>query len=255
MNFTRTRRIGILLAVALAVATVLAIVPRFPQPAEYSLFADSRTMFGVPNALNVLSNLAFLVVGLWSMWFVTSHGEAFIEPIERLPYLIFFFGVVLTCFGSAWFHLAPGNDRLVWDRVPMTVGFMALLAAILGERLGPRFGVRALPFLLLLGVGSVVYWIASEHAGRGDLRPYAFVQFFPLLAIPLLIALFPARYTRTSDLAYVVGFYILAKVLESYDAMVFRATANTVSGHTLKHLAAATAVWFVLLMLQKRQPV
>jgi hypothetical protein len=136
----------------------------------------------------------------------------------------------------------------------MTIGFTALFAAHLGERVSISAGLRALPVFLLVGAGSVGYWIWTENAGRGDLRPYLFVQFFSILAIPLLILLFPARYTRAADFAWVIGFYLLAKVLEVYDAAILSSTRNLVSGHTLKHLAAAAAVWFVLRMLQKRQP-
>ena len=255
MTLSRQQRIAGMIAAALVFLVALALAPRLPQPQEYHRFADQRAIWGIANGLNVLSNLAFLVVGAWGMGFLTGRRGTFIDSIERLPYLIFFFGVALTCFGSGYYHLAPDNERLVWDRLPMTIGFTALFAAILGERVGLKPALRLLPLFMLAGLGSVFYWIWTEHAGRGDLRPYLFVQFFPIIAIPLLIALFPPRYNRAVDLAYVVAFYVLAKVLEGYDNQVNAATANLVSGHTLKHLAAAVAVWFALRMLQKREPV
>lgn len=251
---TRTHRIGILIALALVMAIALALSPHIPQPQEYHRFADQRALFGIANALDVLSNLPFLLVGAAGIWFVASRRGLFLDPLERLPYLIFFAGVALTCFGSGYYHLAPDNARLVWDRLPMTIGFTALFAAILGERVNFRFALRGLPLFMLAGAASVVYWIWTEDAGHGDLRPYLFVQFFPVVAIPLLLALFPPRYNRAIDLAYVVGFYVLAKFLEAFDAAVLAATGKVVSGHTLKHLAAAVAVWFVLRMLQKREP-
>ncbi|HUR36331.1 MAG TPA: hypothetical protein VM009_00845 [Terriglobales bacterium] len=251
---THAQRLTILLFVAIAVMVAVALSPRVSQPLAYHHFADTRALLGVPNALNVLSNLPFLIVGAWGTWFLIGRRGAFVEPIEHLPYLIFFLGVALTCFGSGYYHLAPDNDRLVWDRLPMTIAFTALFAALLGERVGIIAGLRALPIFLLVGASSVGYWIWTEHVGRGDLRPYLFVQFFPILAIPLLISLFPPRYTRALDFSYVIGFYLLAKVLEFSDAAIFTATRNLVSGHSLKHLAAAVAVWFVLRMLEKRQP-
>ncbi|MEO6119748.1 MAG: hypothetical protein ABIP12_03585 [Terriglobales bacterium] len=252
---THSHRVATLIALAIVMALALAFSPRIPQPQEYHRFADQRALIGIANALNVLSNLAFLAVGAAGIWFVASRRGVYLDPIERLPYLIFFIGVALTCFGSGYYHLAPDNARLVWDRLPMTIGFTALFAAILGERVDQRFALRALPLFMLAGLGSVLYWIWTENAGHGDLRPYVFVQAFPVIAIPLLVALFPPRYNRGADVFYVVAFYVLAKSLEAFDAEILTATANLASGHSLKHLAAAVAVWFVLRMLQKRQPV
>ncbi len=252
---TSRQRIAILIAVAGLIVVALALSPRIPQAQEYHQFADQRALLGIANALNVLSNLALLLVGAAGLWFLTGHRGVFLEPSERLPYFIFFVGVALTCFGSGYYHLAPDDHRLVWDRLPMTIGFTALFAAILGERVGLRAGLRGLPIFLLVGLASVLYWIWTEDAGHGDLRPYLFVQLFPVVAIPLLVVLFPPRYTRGADLAWVVAFYVLAKILETFDAAVFSLTGHLASGHTLKHLAAAVAVWFVLRMLQKRQGV
>jgi len=252
---TLTVKQGSILLVTLAavIVIVLAFVPPIAQPVEYHQFADQRTIAGVPHALNVLSNVGFLIVGVWGVLFVTGSHSAFADPIERLPYLIFFVGVALTCFGSSYYHLAPDNSRLVWDRLPMTVGFTALYAAVLGERVSLRFAMRALPFFLLVGIASVFYWGWSENAGRGDLRPYIFVQFFPVLTIPLLLWLFPARYTHRGHLLLAVAIYGGAKVFELFDAQFLSAT-RVISGHSLKHLAAAVAIYFVLRMLQKREP-
>lgn len=252
---TRRQRIGILIALAVVLLVALALTPPLPQPQDYHRFADQRTIIGVPHALNVLSNLAFLMVGGAGLSFLIGRRGVFLDPLERLPYLILFLGVALTCFGSGYYHLAPDNHRLVWDRLPMTIGFTALFAAILGERVSLRGALRGLPIFMLGGLGSVLFWIYTESAGRGDLRPYVFVQFYPVIAIPLMVALFPPLYNRGFDVFWVVGFYVLAKILELADAAIFAASGNLVSGHALKHLAAAVAVWFVLRMLQKRQSV
>lgn len=244
----------VLVAAALLAAAALAFVPAIPQAQEYMRFADQRPWLGIPNAQNVLSNVGFLIVGLWGMAFVAATRRAFAAPIERLPYLIFFFGVALTCFGSAYFHLAPGNATLVWDRLPMTIAFTALFAALLGERTSVRLGLISLPLFMLAGLGSVLYWIATENAGHGDLRPYFFVQFFPLIGIPLLLWLFPPRYTRGADIFLVIAGYGVAKFCEGYDAAIFSATRQLVGGHALKHLVAAVAIGFVVRMLQRREP-
>ena len=89
--------------------------------------------------------------------------------------------------------------------------------------------------------------------GAGDLRLYATVQAFSVVFL-LVALLFRPRYTRGADLVVVAGFYVLAKVLETFDREIFR-VVHGVSGHTLKHLAAALAGYWILRMLQKREPI
>jgi hypothetical protein len=178
---------------------------------------------------------------------------AFLFPEERWPYLIFSLGVMLTTFGSAYYHLAPDNARLVWDRLPMAMGFMALLAAVVGERTRAQLASRMLAPLILVGIGSVLYWHWTELSGRGDLRLYGLVQFGSLAAVVLMCSVLPSRYTRGGDMFVVVGFYALAKVFEGLDKQIY-AVGGFVSGHTLKHLTAALACYWVLRMVMRRQP-
>lgn len=247
-----------LLAAALLAATVIVFLqPPIPQSQAYHNFADQRVLLTIPKCFDVISNVPFLIVGLWGMLAVRARqktGELrLIDPRERWPYFIFFLGVALTAFGSGYYHLQPANGRLVWDRLPMTIGFMALAAAVISERIGVKAGTRLLALLLLAGIGSVFYWSITESAGRGDLRPYALVQFGSLLTILLLIGLYPARYTRGSDFVISLGIYLLAKVFEAADRPIF-ALGGIVSGHTLKHLAAALSAYWILRMLQLRRP-
>jgi hypothetical protein len=231
---------------------------RLPQSPDYHHFADQRTLLGVPHLLNVLSNAPFLLVGVLGLVFVLRDSpqrhKAFIEAAERWPYVVFFAGVGLTAFGSSYYHLDPGNARLVWDRLPMGLAFMALFDAILGERVSLRAGRWLLGPLLAAGLGSVLYWHATETAGHGDLRPYYLVQFYPVLAIPLMLLLFPPRYTRGGDLVVAVAWYAAAKAFELLDVPVYNLLGHVVSGHTIKHLLAAASAYWVLRMLQARQP-
>ncbi|HEY7312187.1 MAG TPA: ceramidase domain-containing protein [Gemmataceae bacterium] len=236
----------------------LLYLPPLPQSAAYHRFADDRTFLGVPNLLNVVSNVPFLIVGVWGLWFVVRTHEdrgTFLDPVERWPFALFFLGVGLTAFGSGYYHLHPDNDRLVWDRLPMAVAFMALFAAVLSERIDVRFGTRLLIPLVVLGIATVIYWHTTEQRGRGDLRPYYFVQFYPMLALPLLLLLLPPRYTRTVDLFLALGWYALAKVCEHLGDHPIYGLGHVVSGHTLKHLAAAAAAYWILRMLQRRVPI
>lgn len=133
----------------------------------------------------------------------------------------------------------------------MTITFMSLVAAIIAERIDLRLGLCLLPVLLLIGISSVVQWHVSETKGQGDLRFYAAVQAYSA-AVILLASVLPQRYSRGSDLWLVLGFYILAKVLEILDARVLSAL-HVVSGHALKHLAAAASGYFVLRMIRNRE--
>jgi hypothetical protein len=250
----RTTRLIILAAVTLATAGAVLCFPAIPQNPAYHRFADQRSFWGVPNTLDVVSNIPFLLVGLLASWSLLCQGSrtVFASESERWLFVIFFIGAACVGLGSGYYHLAPDNDHLVWDRLPMTLGFMALVAALLAERISPKVGLCFAPALLLMGLLSVVYWKTSESHGAGDLRFYAFVQYFPLILVPLLLWLFPARYTRSLDYLGVLGFYVTAKLAEHFDDLIFRLT-QTLSGHTLKHLLAAAAVAWIFRMLLRRR--
>jgi hypothetical protein len=245
----------VLVAFTIAVAAAAVLLPRIPQSQSYHDFADQRAWLGIPNFGDVASNLLFALGGAWGLMFLFRKTEQkrFIDPRERWAYLLVFLGLLLTAFGSSYYHLAPDNARLVWDRLPMTLAFMGLVSAMITERLGVHIGFYSLPVLLLMGVGSVVLWWYSEARGAGDLRPYVAVQVYAVLVLPILLLL-PPRYTRSWDFAVVFGFYVLAKIFESRDRQIFSLDQHTVSGHTLKHLAAGAAGFWILMMLRKREP-
>ena len=170
----------------------------------------------------------------------------------RRPYWPFFTGVTLTAVGSGYYHWQPDNGALFWDRLPMTLAFMALLASVIGERISGRVGARLLWPLLLVGGLSALYWHVTEQRGAGDLRPYGLVQFGTMVLVPLILLLFPARYTGAPYYWLSFGCYGLAKVAEYFDQGLLRLTA--VSGHTWKHLAAAASAYWILRMLERRRP-
>lgn len=224
-------------------------------PPSYHHFADQRRWLGIPNFGDVTSNLAFLTAGLLGLRFLLrkSSRSQFTDPLERWPYIFLFLGLLLTAFGSAYYHWSPSDTRLVWDRLPMTVVFMPLVSALIMERVNLKVGLYLLPFLTALGIVSVLHWHETVLHGAGDLRFYGAVQLYVALAVfaALLLA---ARYTRGSDLLIVGGFYALAKVCETADQQIY-SLGHIVSGHTLKHLAAAAAGFWILRMLRKRQPI
>lgn len=258
MDRSRKTGLGIFVVLAVVLTAICCILPPIPQPLSYHLFADQRPFLGIPNFDDVVSNLPFAAIGIWGLTFLVRSGlkgrrRLFVDGRESWAYLFFFGGLVLTAFGSAYYHLAPDNARLVWDRLPLSMTFLSMVAAVIAERIDLKVGLWLLPVLLCGGFASVLQWYWSETRGAGDLRFYAAVQACSILVIAVAL-FFPSRYTRGADLGLVLGFYVLAKVLELFDVPVFTAL-HIVSGHTLKHLAAAASGFCVLRMLQKRRHV
>ena len=256
LPISRQAGLSLLISLTVLIFLVASSLPRIAQPLSYHRFADQRAFFGIANFGDVASNLPFAVIGICGLVFLLrarlQQARHFVDSRETWPYVCFFIGLLLTAFGSSWYHLAPDNRRLVWDRLPMTTTFMSLVGAIIEERINLRLGLWLLPILLSAGIMSVVQWSISEARGQGDLRFYAALQAYSA-AVLLLAFVIPRSYTRSSDLWLVLGFYVLAKILEVLDLQVFSAL-HLVSGHSLKHLAAAASSYCVLRMLRNRQP-
>jgi hypothetical protein len=248
VNLRTAFLIGVtLLAIALAV-----FLPAMPQPAEYHDFADKRAAYGIENFLDVTSNLAFTLAGLAGLAAVLRPRTCFAGAAERWPYAVFFVGVLLTGAGSCYYHLQPNNESLFWDRLPMTVSFMSLIAAQIVDRVDARTGLLALVPMLLLGIGTAVYWILTERLGRGNVVPYAVLQAYSVIVLLQLAATHPSRYTHGGAIYAVFAGYLLAKGFEHFDREIFALT-GAVSGHTLKHVAAGIAGLPVVYMLWRRR--
>jgi hypothetical protein len=163
-----------------------------------------------------------------------------------------FVGIILVGPGSAFYHLHPGNGTLVWDRLPMTIVFMSLLAATISEVISEQFGIGLLFPLIIIGILSVMWWHYTEGRGRGDLRPYIWVQFYPATFIALLLGLFYREVPKPvlTALFWVVFWYGIAKVFEVLDLTIYKAIG--VSGHTLKHLAAGVSCWYLVVLFKRK---
>jgi len=231
----------VLVAVSAAAVATAFLLPPVPQDPAYHAFSDSAPLLGVPNFWNVVSNVPFLLAGAWGL----SVAPAALATIPRPTYLLFGLGVMLVGAGSAYYHYSPGNGTLVWDRLPITIAFMALFSIVIGDRISAPLGRRLLWPLVLAGVTSVMYWDWTELQGRGDLRAYGLVQFLPMLLMPIMLLTEKGSGLRASWLWGMLATYGLAKVAEHYDAVIHAAT-GTVSGHTLKHLLGALAVLWAL---------
>jgi hypothetical protein len=222
---------------SVAILAVLCQRP-IPQDPSYHQFADRRTLFGIANFGDVASNALFCLVGGWGVlrWARVRRSS------RDLPFLLVFVSLVLVGGGSAYYHLAPDNARLVWDRLPITVVFTSLFAWVIADRVSERIGLWLLLPCVTFGLVSVWYWQHTESLGLGDLRPYVVAQFYPPLGIMLLLVLFSRGVRAPWTWVGGLGAYALAKVLEAYDTAIFAAT-GWASGHTLKHGAAALSAY------------
>ena len=235
----RERPILVLYGIMTVTALGLLPLPPLLQDQSYHQFADQREIFGVPNFWNVISNLPFIAVGLAGL--LRFHRNA--------TQCVLFAGLFLTGFGSSYYHLNPNDGTLFWDRLPMILCFAAILAVVVSERIDAKAGARLLPPLLAVGVLSLLLW-----RWNGDLRLYAWAQFFPCIALVSIICFFPPRYTGAYYWGAAAALYLLAKLFEYYDLTIF-SFGSLLSGHTLKHLAAAGAGLAILRLFQVRRPI
>ena len=218
----------------------LLFVPPIPQPQDYHQFADQKTLLGIPNFWNVVSNLPFILVGAMGLQYFRRDMSAG----------VFFLGVFLTGFSSSYYHWNPNDAGLFWDRLPMAIAFMAILANVVEERIDAKVGKLLLWPLILLGIVSLLWWIRTD-----DLRLYAWVQFFPCLVLPLIFWLFVPKYSGTWYWFAAAGWYLLAKVLAFADAAIYSADEHIMAGHAIKHVAAAGACYAILRAFQTRRPI
>jgi hypothetical protein len=225
----------------LMIISLGALLPLPPllQDQSYHQFADQREFFGIPNFWNVVSNLPFIAVG----------AAGLLRFRRDATTAVLFAGLFLTGFGSSYYHLDPNDDTLFWDRLPMTLCFAAILAAVVEERVDAKAGAMLLRPMVAIGIFSLLLWRWTD-----DLRLYAWAQFFPFLALVLILQLFPPKYTGAFYWAVAVALYALAKLLEFFDEKIY-SLGSILSGHTLKHFAAAAGGFAILRLFEMRRPI
>ncbi len=250
----KKEKIGITAISLISILGVIGVLMLDPiaQDSQYHLFEDQRTIAGIPNFWNVVSNLPFLVVGVVGLYSIFRSQNARIVVDIKTAYILFFVGVSLVAFGSGYYHLWPSNETLVWDRLPMTISFMALFAVIIAEFVSVRVAKLSFWPLIVFGVFSVVYWHITETNGEGDLRLYVLVQFLPMMVIPLILLFFKSKFTNTMGYWLLLCAYIFAKAFEHYDEAIYN-FLPFVSGHSLKHIIAALGVLLLLTSYNNRK--
>jgi hypothetical protein len=236
------RRFSSRLPLAITAVTSIGLLAYGPiaQFVDYHSFADGRVMLGVPHAGDVLSNAGFAIVGIWGL---ERLYRARRHPPGRagLPgYVLFCLSLMLTALGSTFYHLAPDDARLVWDRLPIATACAGLLAGVRAEASPRRHELLATAILTAAAVASVLWWQVTDRAGEGDLRPYLLIQALPLVLIPVWQWTSHAAVTRRIAFGVAILLYVAAKIAELNDHVLYSAL-GFISGHTLKHLLATMA--------------
>ncbi len=234
----------LLIAISSIAFIILLFLDPIPQDLQYHLFADTNTHFGIPHFFNVFSNLPFLLVSIWGYSQLKSISHHCTHE-EFTIYNLLLIGFLFTFLGSSYYHLNPTNATLLWDRLPMTIIFMSFFSAVCAKLIDSRWYTIGIKILIPIGMLSVIYWYVTEYYGVGDLRFYAFIQFVPLILLPLILFFYRDRIKTLKWLIFVMLAYLVAKLLESYDAGVFQHIVY-ISGHSLKHLFAALACFFMV---------
>jgi hypothetical protein len=207
-------------------------------------FIDARSFLGIPNCLDVLSNLPFLVGGIWGL--IALHRAQTIAAPLQTAARVFFIGLILTCLGSSYYHYAPSDFGLMIDRLGMAVAFAGVISLAAGSRLGAVVSERATPVLLILAPLAAVAAYTLHNV-----LPWAVVQFGGMALIVWLACLPRSKQMPSIHLGALIALYALAKLLEAQDTQVFELTQGLISGHSLKHIAASLAAWPVIVALKK----
>jgi hypothetical protein len=222
---------------AILCAIVLLVADPIPQRQDYHHFADERNLLGIPNFLNVITNLPFFLVGIAGILEVRRLKEKELKHIFRTLFSAF----LLLAIGSGYYHWSPENITLVYDRIPIVIILMSFFAFIIYISISKSIGYKAFYSLSVVGILSVIYWIMTENAGVGDVRWYGMVQFFPVFAIPIILVLYGTPRVFRKQLLLIFIFFGLAKFAEMFDKQIYDVLGCTISGHPLKHLLMAWA--------------
>ena len=249
--------------ITLGIIAAFAVHGRIAQPANYNHFADHSAVFGIPHAADVLSNAGFALVAIWGWLALRPHRNSDQLRAGWPGYRLLLIGLFLTAFGSAFFHLAPGNGRLTWDMLPIALAGAGLLVGVRGDTRpvsktnlgsktnpGSKTNIEAI-VLALYATASVAWWVTTDRHGAGDLRPYLLLQILPLILIPLWQSIYRVPRAERIAFAAAMGLYVVAKIAEVLDHRIAD-SLGFVSGHTLKHLIATAATAAIVWGLTRR---
>lgn len=221
----------------------LILWPKLPTQdrPDYFDFVDTASLLGfIPNWQNVLSNIPFLFIGIVGIQWI-RRNENSLKKNFNLAGIYFSVALLLTAFGSSYFHWEPNPQTLFWDRLPMALGFGALCSLITIDRLFPNLPTSIVNIICLLSLLTVINWGYGNH----DLRLYLILQFVGGFYVLLVTVCTKSNILKNQTVFVSLGFYILAKILEVYDKQIFHMIIVS-SGHALKHLSAAISAYLIL---------
>ena len=202
------------------------ITNKIPLPLEYHNFADQRSFLGIPNTMDVISNIAILIPAIYLLQVRKKKST-----ISNLLIL----HLVLLSVASSYYHWNPSDETIFWDILMIAVTIM-LVTIIISDT---EYGI----ILYGLGIMSILYWRYT-----GDLRLYILI----LIGVPLYIVF---KYHKNSELRNYLIVFVIANILlrltEHNDHLVYQITGNQISGHTLKHVFAGIMMMSVIKILQK----
>ncbi|MGH7909171.1 MAG: hypothetical protein ACRENW_04890, partial [Thermodesulfobacteriota bacterium] len=201
-------------------------------------------LFGWTHFGNVVSNLAYVVVGIVGL-IVVRPVRIDAAAAVRAAISAWFIGFILVAAGSAWYHSHPNDSTLVWDRAAMTIVFAAATALFISDRISARAGPAFLIGLIALGLASQIYWHLT-----GDLRIYRFVEYLPFVIVPAICLLFPGRLTTFRHALAIIAVFAAATLCEHFDHDIHRLFGGAVSGHAIKHIVSAAAGWLLVPMIR-----
>ena len=204
------------------------ILNKIPLSKGYHNFADKRTYLGIPNFLNVISNIAILIPAIY---LITKQKK------NSLLSNVLIIHIILLAIASTYYHLNPSDDTIFWDI--MMIATTSIIVLIMFTNHTDFKGL----LLYLLGIFSIIYW-----KYEGDLRPYISI----LIGVPLYIII---KYYKNISLRNYIYIIIIANILlrlsEHNDHTIYKITNNQISGHTLKHIFSGIGIFYVIIMLQK----
>lgn len=224
----------------LGLMLVAVVAPSVEQPAHYHAFADQRSLLGIPHAMDVFSNLPFLLLGLLGL----TRLAQVLDPHRRSLALLMCLGLLLTFAGSSVYHLAPNDHSLLYDRLGMLVLFSGILSLATADRLGPAAARGVLLAVALGGAASLWAWQASDN-----LLPWILLQAGGMLVLVSLSFCRAQSGGYGFRLGLCVAWYTLAKLFELTDDHLFHLSGELLSGHSIKHVLSAAAVLPLLLPL------
>jgi hypothetical protein len=218
------------------------------QLSNYHAFADQTTLGAIPHAIDVLSNLAFVGAGLFGLFLVLSNLSLTERGLSYWAYLSFFVWILVTSLGSAFYHWAPDDQRLFWDRLPIALACASLLAAVRAD-LVPGMNRRKALLELSIFIGCAIFSV-GWWAQTADLRWYLLLQILTLLLIPIWQFVYAAPMRQRRLFGVAIMLYVLAKICESFDHAILL-HLGFISGHSLKHVLAALAAAWIAWSLRK----